>query len=92
MYRVVKGTKYVLFPEYLKLTLNCSCVQKENTNQREIFHLVEPITLQNKAAVDCINWEFKFSMKSTMSMITYFTFYRNNKFYSKSLKHTSFSI
>ena len=31
-------------------------------------------------------------MKSTMSSVNiYFTCYRNNKFYYKSLKHTSFS-
>ena len=42
--------------------------------------------------VNCINWELKFSMKSTMSSLNiYFTFYRNDKFYSKSLQLTSFS-
>ena len=40
--------------------------------------------------VNCINWEFKFSTESTMSSVNiYFTFYRNDKFYYKSLKHTS---
>ena len=48
MYRAVKGSKYVLFLEYL--TSNCSCVQKEDTKQKEIFHLVDPRTLLNKAA------------------------------------------
>ena len=43
--------------------------------------------------VNCINWELKFSMKSTMSSLNiYFTFYKNDKFYYKSLKHTSFSV
>ena len=38
------------FLEYLKLNVNCSCVRKENTKQKEIIHLVDPRTLQNKAA------------------------------------------
>ena len=39
-----------------------------------------------------MNWELKFPMKSTTSSLNiYFTFYRNDKFYHKSLKHTSFS-
>ena len=50
MYRAVKGTKYFLFLEYLKLNVNCLCVRKENTKQKEIIHLVDPRTLQNKAA------------------------------------------
>ena len=42
--------------------------------------------------VNCINWELKFSMKWKMSSLNiYFTFYKNDKFYYKSLKHTSFS-
>ena len=72
MYRLVKDAKYVLLLEYLKLIVNGSCVQKENTKQKEIIHLVDPRTLQNKAAgkqsfefqnvkrVNCINWEFIF--------------------------------
>ena len=98
-----KVQKYVLLLEYLKLIVNCSCVQKENTKQKQIIHLVDPRTLQNKAA-ETIFWilEYKmcqlhqlgiqFSMKSTRSSVNiYFTFYRNIKFYSKFLKHTSFS-
>ena len=94
-----KVQKYVLFPEYLKLNVNCSCVRKENTKQKEIIHLVDPRTLQNKAA-ETIFWileskmcqlhqlGIQFSMKSTTSSLNiYFTFYRN----IKSLKHTSFS-
>ena len=42
---------------------------------------------------NCINSELKFSMKSTMSSLNiYFTFYRNDNFCYKSLKHTSFSV
>ena len=44
-----KVQKYVLLLEYLKLIVNCSWVQKENTKQKEIIHLVDPRTLQNKA-------------------------------------------
>ena len=29
--------------------MNCSCVQMENTKQKEIIHLVDPSALQNKA-------------------------------------------
>ena len=37
--------------------------------------------------VNCINSELKFSKKSTMSSLNiYFSFYRNDKFYYKSLK------
>ena len=98
-----KVQKYVLFPEYLKLNVNCSCVRKENTKQKEIIHLVDPRTLQNKAEETIFEFQnlrmcqlyqmgIQFSMKSTMSSLNiYFTFYRNIKFYSKSLKHTSFS-
>ena len=50
-----KVEKYVLFLEYLKLNVNCSCVRKENTKQKEIIHLVDPRTLQNKAA-ETIFW------------------------------------
>ena len=45
-----KVQKYVLLLEYLKLVVNCSCVQNENKKQKEIIHLVDPRTLQNKAA------------------------------------------
>ena len=73
--------------------------EKENTKHKEIFHLVDLKTKQLKQflnsriykRVNCINWELKFLSKSTMSSVNiYFRFYRNNKFYSKSLKHTSF--
>ena len=42
--------KYVLLLEYLKLIVNCSCVQKENAKQKGIIHLVDPRTFENKAA------------------------------------------
>ena len=39
-----------------------------------------------------LTFDIKFSMKLTMSSLNiYFTFYRNDKFYYKSVKHTSFS-
>ena len=42
--------------------------------------------------VNCINWEIELSVKSTMSSVKIcFTFYRNDTFYYRSLKHTSFS-
>ena len=50
-----KVQKYVLFLEFLKLNVNCSCVPKENTKQKKIIHLVSPRTLQNKAA-ETIFW------------------------------------
>ena len=49
-FQVKRYKKYVLFLKYLKLIVNCSCVQKENTEQKEIIHLVDPGTLQSKAA------------------------------------------
>ena len=55
MYRAVKVQEYVLFLEYFKLIANCSCVQNKNKKQEEIFHLVDPRTLQNKA-VETIFW------------------------------------
>ena len=73
---------------------------KEKQETKERFHPVDPRTLQNKAArnnllnsrilerVNCINWEFKVSVKSTMSSVIYFTFYRNDKFFYKSLNKT----
>ena len=104
MYRAVKVQEYVLFPEYFKVIVNCLYVQKKNKKQKEIFHLVDPRTFAEQSSgnnlldsrilkrVKCMNWEFRFSMKSTMSSVNiYFTFYRNDKFYYKSLKHTSFS-
>ena len=94
-----KVQKYVLLLEYLKLIVNCSCVQKKNTKQKEIIHLVEPRTLQNKAA-ETIFWILESKNvsiasignsvfdESTMSSVNiYFTFCRNIKV----LKHTSFS-
>ena len=82
-----------------KLIVNCSCVQKRNKKQIEIFHLpgvVDPRTLQYKKAETSFEFqnlkkcqlhqrEFKLSVKSTMSSVTYFTFHRNDKFYYKSL-------
>ena len=49
MYRQWKVQKYVLLLEYLKLIVNCSWVQNENKKQKEIVHLIDPRTLQNKA-------------------------------------------
>ena len=96
MYRVVKVQEIVLFLEYFKLILICSCVQKKNKKQKEIFHLVDPrnnlLNSRILKRVNCINWKFKFSMKSTISNVDiYFTFYSNELFYYKSLKHTRFS-
>ena len=45
-----KVQKYLLLLEYLKLIVNCSCVQKQNTKQKATIHLIDPRTLQNKAA------------------------------------------
>ena len=33
MYRVVKVQEYILFLEYFKLIVNCSCVQKKKKKQ-----------------------------------------------------------
>ena len=98
-----KVQKYVLLQEYLKLIVNCSCVQKENAKQKEIIHLVDLRTLQNKAA-ETIFWILEskiMSISSTGNSVFdeidnvkcwhIFSFYRNIKFYSKSLKQTSFS-
>ena len=50
MYRGVKVQEYVLFLEYFILIVNCSFVQKKKQEtKKEIFHLVDPRTLQNKA-------------------------------------------
>ena len=75
-------------------------MQKENTKQKEIIRLVDPRTLQNKAAETIFEFQnlktcelgIQFSMKLTMSSVNiYCTFCRNIKYYSKYLKHTSFS-
>ena len=54
MYRAVKGTitKICSVPGILKLTVNRSCVQKENKKQKEIFHLVDPNTKQRKRSLN----------------------------------------
>ena len=97
--------EYILFLEYFKLIVNCSCVQKkkETRNKKRYLtwltqNLVEQSSGNNLLnsrilnGVSCINWELKFSMKSTMSSLnTYFKLYRNNKLHNKSLKRTSFS-
>ena len=95
---------YVLFPEYFKLIVNCSCVQKKKQETKRDISPSKPQNLVEQSngsnllnsrilkRVNCINWELKFSMKSTMSSLNiHFTFYRNAKFYYKSLKHTSLS-
>ena len=78
-------------------------MRKENTKQKEIIHLVDPEpcrTKQQKQSFEFSNLKMcqlhqlgiQFSIKSTMSSLNiYFTFYKNIKLYSKSLKHTSFS-
>ena len=60
-----KVQKYVLLLEHLKLIVNCSCVQKENTKQKEIVHLhgwpqnlAEEICRNPVAAL--IKWMFGF--------------------------------
>ena len=74
----------------LKPVVSCSCLQKENTQQKETFHLVDPRTKQRKQTFEFLNLkmcdyidsEFKFSMKSTMIGVNiYFTFYTNNNSY-----------
>ena len=55
MYRVVKGRKKCSVPGIFKLIVNCSCVQKEYTKQKEIFHLVDPITKQQKQSFEFLN-------------------------------------
>ena len=76
--------------------------QKENTNKKRQFTWFTPEPCRTKQWKQSLNSRTKicplhqlgtqFSMKWTMSSVDiYFTFYRNIKFYSKSLKHTSFS-
>ena len=48
MCKLVKGAKYVLLLKYLKLTVNCSRMQKENAKQKEIIHLVDPEPYRTK--------------------------------------------
>ena len=43
MFRAVKGTKYVLFLEYLKFIANCSRAKRKH-EKKEIFQLVYPGT------------------------------------------------
>ena len=79
------------------------CAKEKNGKQKEIFRLVDPQNLVERSSgnnllssrilkrVNCINWELKFSTKSTMSGLNiYFTFYRNDKFYYESLKTLKF--
>ena len=51
MYRAVEGKIICSGPRIftVKFIVNCSCVQKESTKQKEIIHLVDHRTLQNKA-------------------------------------------
>ena len=81
MYRALKVQEYVLFLEYFKLIVNCSCMQKK---EQETKRDISPACPQNLAeqsrgnnllnsrilkCVNCISWELKFSMKSTMSSV-----------------------
>ena len=50
MYRVVKSSKICSVPRIFKTKCKLFSVRKENTKQKEIIHLVDPRTLQNKAA------------------------------------------
>ena len=52
MYRALKGTKIL---GCLKRTVDCSCVQKENTKQKEIFYLVDLRTKQQKQSFEFWN-------------------------------------
>ena len=47
--------KYILFLENLNLTVNCSCEQNESTKQKEVFHLVNPRTKQQKQSFEFYN-------------------------------------
>ena len=46
MYKVVKSVKMCSVPRIK--AINCSCVQNKNTEQKEIFQLVDPKTKQWK--------------------------------------------
>ena len=48
MYRAVKATKLFTVLRIFELIVNCSCVLKENTKQKEIFHLIDPGAKQRK--------------------------------------------
>ena len=52
MYRALKIQKYFLFLGYLKLIVSCLFGQKENTKQREIFHLVDHRTKQRELSFE----------------------------------------
>ena len=66
MYRAVKGTKTCSAPRMFKT--NCKLLmQKENTKQKEIIHLVDPRTLRNKAA-ETIFWILESKNVSILSI------------------------
>ena len=75
---------------------NCKllmCAKEKTRNRKRYFTWLTPDFVEQSRGnnllnsrilkrVNCINWELKFSMKSTMSSLNiYFTFYRNDKFY-----------
>ena len=78
------------------------CAKEKTRNKKRYFtwltqNLVEQSSRNNLLNsrilkhANCINWELKFSMKSTMSSLNiYFKYYRNVKFYYRSL--TLFSM
>ena len=85
--------------------INCKlfvCAKEKTRNKKRYFNWLTPEPCRTKQrkhllnssilkCVSCINWELKFSMKSTMSSLDIcFTFHKNDKFHYKSLKHTSF--
>ena len=49
MYRAVKNTKICSVPRIFKTKCKLFMCAKGNTKQKEIIHLVDPRTLQNKA-------------------------------------------
>ena len=52
MHRAVKDTKICSVPRIFKVIVNCSCVQKENTKQEDIFQLIDPETKQRKQSFE----------------------------------------
>ena len=58
--------KYVLLLEYLKLIVNCSCVQKGNTKQKEVIHLVTPEPCRTKQRKQ--SFEF-YNLKTSIASI-----------------------
>ena len=85
---------------------NCKlfvCTKEKTRNMKRYFTWLTPEPCRTSSgnnllnsrilkSDNCINWELKFSVKSTVSSLDiYFTFHRNDKFYYKSLKRKSFS-